>query len=270
MTRHTPAAEPTHETSPDRSSSAERAFLVLQAMVELGPGAHSLAVVVARTGLSRSTAHRMLQSGVRAGTFLQSTYGYYSIAQGSSPGNMGPDPVTALACGSPAVTEELRHLQMRTNQVVALHSQLLLATPSRVCVGLAHGNRADFVTAMASGQAAAALNAAPLHTDAAGLVILANLEEPGPRPANPVLRKVKILGHARTQSPVPGWEMLAVPLWRGRAIVGSVSLLAPQAYLHRRSQRLIDVTMDAAAAISRRLDHAGVQRQVLPPLAQAS
>ncbi|WP_051826528.1 helix-turn-helix domain-containing protein [Kitasatospora aureofaciens] len=268
MTRHTPPAEPNHETHPDRSSSAERAFLVLQAMVELGSGAHSLADVIGRTGLSRSTVHRILQSGVRAGTFLQPTYGFYSTAQSASAGSVGPDPMTALMCGSPAITEELRHLQMRTNQVVALHGQLMLATPTRLCVGLAHGNRADFASALTQAQAAPALNAAPLHKDAAGLVILANLEEQAP--ANSILRRIKIFGHARTQSPVPGWEMLSVPLWRGSVLVGSVSLLAPQAYLQRRSQRLVDVTMDAAAAISRRLEHSRVQRQVLPPLAQAS
>ncbi|MEV4557864.1 hypothetical protein AB0K51_12785 [Kitasatospora sp. NPDC049285] len=63
--------------------------------------------------------------------------------------------------------------------------------------------------------------------------------------------------------------MLSVPLWRGPVLVGSLSLLAPDACLQRRAERLSDVTMDAAAALSRRLEHSRTVRQTMPILQQA-
>ncbi|MGW1082049.1 hypothetical protein [Kitasatospora sp. NPDC002522] len=51
--------------------------------------------------------------------------------------------------------------------------------------------------------------------------------------------------------------------------MGSLSLLAPDACLQRRAERLSDVTMDAAAALSRRLEHSRTVRQTMPILQQA-
>lgn len=256
-----------HVHDHERNSSAERAYWVLQALIELGPGSHTLAEVMAHSGLTRSTAHRILQSGVRTHTFVQPTYGTYAIAHPSATGH-SQDALTALPASSPAISEELAHLQRRTNQVVALHSHLLLGAPSRICVDIADGNRHDFAAALATSDAGPVLRRAPLHQDAAGLVMLANLDDLSA--GNAVLRRIKIQGYARTQSPVAGWEMLSVPLWRGSVLVGSISLLAPDAYLQRRADRLADTTMDTAAALSRRLEHTRTQRQIMPILQQAS
>ncbi|MEV7928593.1 helix-turn-helix domain-containing protein [Kitasatospora sp. NPDC088779] len=251
----------------EQNSSAERAYRVLQVLLELGPGSHTLAEVIARSGLTRSTAHRILQSGVRTRTFVQPTYGSYAVAHSGATGH-SQDSLTALPAGSRAISEELGHLQRRTNQVVTLHSHLLLGMPSRICVDIAHGNRHDFAAALATSDAGPVLRRAPLHQDAAGLVMLANLDDLSA--GNAVLRRIKIQGYARTQSPVTGWEMLSVPLWRGSVLVGSVSLLAPDAYLQRRAERLADATMDAAAALSRRLEHNRAQRQIMPIMQHAS
>ncbi|MFJ6771249.1 helix-turn-helix domain-containing protein [Kitasatospora sp. NPDC091257] len=262
--------KPPHELQAhdhERNSSAERAYRVLQALIELGPGAHTLAEVMAHSGLTRSTAHRILQSGVRTHTFVQPTYGTYSIAHPSVTGHR-QDALTELPASSPAISEELAHLQRRTNQVVALHSHLLLGMPSRICVDIADGKRHDFAAALATSNAGPVLRRAPLHHDAAGLVMLASLDDLSA--GNAVLRRIKIQGYARTPSPVAGWEMLSVPLWRGSVLVGSVSLLAPDAYWQRRAERLADATMDTAAALSRRLEHTRTQRQIMPILQQAS
>ncbi|MFF2619756.1 helix-turn-helix domain-containing protein [Kitasatospora sp. NPDC058046] len=262
--------KPPHELQAhnhERNSSAERAYRVLQTLIELGPGPHALAEVMAHSGLTRSTAHRILQSGVRTHTFVQPTYGTYSIAHPSITGH-SRDALTALPASSSAISEELAHLQRRTNQVVALHSHLLLGTPCRICVDIVDGKRHDFAAALATSDAGPALRRAPLHQDAAGLVMLASLDDLSA--GNAVLRRIKIQGYARTPSPVAGWEMLSVPLWRGSVLVGSVSLLAPNAYWQRRAERLADATMDTAAALSRRLEHTRTQRQIMPMLQQAS
>lgn len=240
--------------------------MVLQVLLQLGPGAHPLADVITRSGLSRSTVHRILQSGVRTGTFTQPTYGFYAVTPTPQQA-ASPDYLTALPASSPAISEELAYLQRRTGQVAALHSQLLLGMPTRICVDVAHGGRSDFAAAL-SAEAGAALRRAPLHLDAAGLVILANLDDGSA--TGSILRRIRIQGHAVTKAPLPNWSMLSVPLRRGNVLVGSVSLLAPEAHLSRRAERITDVTMDTAAAISRHLEHSRATRQALPPLAHAS
>ncbi|MEU9127801.1 helix-turn-helix domain-containing protein [Kitasatospora sp. NPDC048540] len=258
-------AHPPEDAGTDHSSSAARAYQVLRALLELGPGAHPLSDVITSSGLPRSSVHRILQSGVHTGTYTQPKYGHYAVAPTPQQA-ASSDFLTALPARSPAISEELGHLQRRTGQVAAIHSQLLIGVPTRVCVEVAHGRRSDFAAAL-SAEAGAAFRQAPLHVDAAGLVILANLDD-GAASA-PILRRIRIQGHAVTRAPLAGWSMLSVPLRRGNILVGSISLLAPEAHLARRTERITDVTMDAAAAMARHLEHVRAIRHVLPPLVQA-
>ncbi|MEU5426321.1 helix-turn-helix domain-containing protein [Streptomyces olivoreticuli] len=202
-------------------TAADRAFRILRALDTLGPGAHSLDTLTRLTGLARSTAHRILQSAVREGAVLQSGYGRYRLAQSFATPADGPFPNLPLSLAR--VRFELAELRKRAGQASFLHVPVMLRPPLRVALSHDQEQGGDFETVMRSSDRAYLLFRAPLRADAAGLVLLAHL--PGAFPADPVLERIRVLGHARTPSALAGWDLVAAPVRRGTVCVAAVSLL---------------------------------------------
>lgn len=96
-----------------------------------------------------------------------------------------------------------------------------------------------------------------METDASGWVILANLGDHAA--GRPQLARIRDQGHAIGPTPLFGHDAVAAPLWRGRTVAGSVSLLVRHAELHDEvvRARLAGVVMDTAARLSGYLTHPG-------------
>lgn len=250
------------DQEPRKEQMADRAYRVWRAMVALGPGPHALDSVMRLSGLPRTSAHRMLQSGVREGVFDYVDHGLYALTGAAQP---TVDTVRALPEMPAKPSYELVRLQRRTSQVALLFSQLLAGAPSRLCVELTYGQRADFLHCLTEAEdAPSRLRHSPLHADAAGMAIQAHLD-----PSQPVgeqLRLIRSQGYAQSQSPLPGWEMLASPVWRGNTLVGAVALLAKSQQMHQSRERLVQATMDAATALGLRLQAAHATRSSPPPM----
>ncbi|WP_079036419.1 MULTISPECIES: helix-turn-helix domain-containing protein [Streptomyces] len=237
-------AQPSSDQSPQ--TAADRAFRLLRALHELGPGAHALDTLTRLTGLARSTTHRILQSAVREGAVLQCGYGRYRLARHAAPpsGQLPHLPVSLEIVGA-----ELAALCHRAGRAAFLHVPVMLRPPLRVSLWCSHAPGADPVPAPTDGDRAGLLFRAPLHTDAAGLVLLANL--PGAAPEQAGLERIRALGHARTPSPLPGWDLVSAPVRRGAATVASVSLLIRRSETKQSHKLEAAVVMETAARLSR-------------------
>jgi DNA-binding IclR family transcriptional regulator len=261
-----PIAVEEGEPEAPKEVMADRAFRVWKAMVALGPGSHTLDSIMKLAELPRASTHRMLTAGVRQGIFDYVERGVYSIAQWSQPGN---DAVRALPQMHNRPSYELVRLQRRTGQVALLCSPLLIGEPSRLCVEISFGVRADFLHALTETRdTAAKVHFAPLTADAVGLVIMAHLD--AGLPASEQLRTIRSQGFAHTQSPLPGWEMIASPVWRGNTLVGSIALLVRSAQMSTSQQRFIQTMMDAGTALGLRLHAAFSIRSAGPTALRAS
>ncbi|WP_411078414.1 hypothetical protein [Streptomyces sp. cmx-10-25] len=131
----------------------------------------------------------------------------------------------------------LKGLHNRTGQVVLLHTYSPI-TGERLCIAAAgmHDVRLRRELAFTPG-AVDRLRRAPLDADAPGLVMLANLagHEASLRQD---LRKIRSIQVALTDSPLPGWILVSVPLRRlpgapaipgaEPRVVAAVSVLVPE------------------------------------------
>jgi DNA-binding IclR family transcriptional regulator len=242
----------------EKEIQADRAYRVWRAMVALGPGAHKLDSVMRLSELPRTSTHRMLKAGVRVGVFKYLDHGLYALAAWAQP---SPETVRALPDLPSRPSYELIRLQKRTGQVAVLFSQLLIGAPSRLCVELSYGQRTDFLRTLTSTESAPErLRLSALHADAAGLAIMAHLDQG--LPSGKQLRVIRSQGWAKTASPLPGWEMVASPVWRGNALVGAIGLIAHGQQMRESTQRYVQTTMDAAAALGLRLQAAHATRAV--------
>ncbi|WP_346768631.1 helix-turn-helix domain-containing protein [Streptomyces sp. DASNCL29] len=209
----------TSEDSP--KTAADRAFRVLRVLDALGPGTHSLDTLTRLTGLARSTAHRILQSAVREGAVLQSGYGRYRLAPSAVSPVTGP--LVNLPVSLETLHAELSAMRGRAGDAALIHVPVILRPPLRVSLCCCYDSAGALARTLADGDRSGPLFRAPLHTDAAGLVLLAWL--PGAAPGDPTLRRIRDLNHARTPSALPGWDLVAAPVQRGAVTVASVSLL---------------------------------------------
>jgi len=240
------AAEPT---------SHERVFRVYQAVEELGPGVHPMWRIIENTKYTKSTVHRILSAGVRADAFVHPRQGQYGLARGrlSTLGEGLPD---SAVMDDGVLYRELALLQRQTAQVVMVFSAVLIGgTGTRLCLHSNMAKRADFQAALArcTPQVRDRLTMAPLHADAAGLVIQAYLDD---APASSFTREIRAEGHALTQAPVPGWEMLAAPLFRGRTVTGALAVLGLPTQIQRHRHSYVPGLMQTAARMSRRSEGA--------------
>ncbi|MFJ3786912.1 hypothetical protein [Streptomyces sp. NPDC090093] len=128
----------------------------------------------------------------------------------------------------------LEDLHSRTEQAVLLHTHLPV-TGERLCIAAAgiHKLRRELAHVP---KVVDRLRRAPLDSDAAGLIMLANLAGHN-GPLREDLRQIRIAQVALTKSPLPGWILVSVPLRRlpgapvipgaEPRVIASVSILAP-------------------------------------------
>ncbi|WP_282794436.1 helix-turn-helix domain-containing protein [Streptomyces sp. CC224B] len=243
-------------------SAVARTLAVLRALRELGPGAHPLAVVAARAELPAPTAHRYVRALVREGAAEQcGPRGHYALTETSHRSTHLVDEVRDTGVGqtSPALRAELVTLQSRTGQVSLLYAPLLVGAALRFCIDRAVGAHAAELAA-APRTALRRVWSAPLDEDPAGLAMLACLD--GVPPPGVALDRVREQGHAVGPSPLPGWESVAAPVWRGSVLAGAVALLAPRERLRGAAARTrcVHAVMDTAAAMSGLLTRTRVRR----------
>ncbi|MEV0438820.1 helix-turn-helix domain-containing protein [Streptomyces spectabilis] len=245
-------------------SAVARTLAVLRALRELGPGPHPLAVVAARAELPAPTAHRYVRALAREGAVEQrGPRGHYALTETPHRSTHLVDEVTDTRVGqtSPALRAELVTLQSRTGQVSLLYAPLLVGAALRFCIDRAVGAHAAALEA-APRSALRRLWSAPLDADAAGLAILACLD--GTSSPGAPLDRIREQGHAVGPSPLPEWESIAAPVWRGSVPAGAVALVAPRRQLRGAvaRTRCVHAVMDTAASMSglltrTRVRHAG-------------
>ncbi|MFD9562217.1 hypothetical protein [Streptomyces sp. NPDC059994] len=224
-------------------------------MEELGPGVHPMWRIIEDTNYTKSTVHRILTAGVRADAFVHPRQGHYGLARGrlSNPAERLTD---SAVTDDGVLYRELALLQRQTAQVVLVFTAVLVGgTNSRLCLHSNMAKRADFQAALArcTPQVRDRLTMAPLPADAAGLVIQAYLDDV---PGSSYTREIRAEGHALTPAPVPGWEMLAAPLFRGRTVTGALALLGLPQQVQRHRHSYVPSLMQTAARMSRRSEGA--------------
>lgn len=212
--------------STEHATSSDRAYGVLQSMRALGPGAHPLRRIIDAAQLSRSTVQRRLTEMVRADLCreLPGKRGYYELTL-SSAASLARD-LDGLIPLLPQIERELIELQKYTGHGVVLHGRLAGNPPARLCVAYRDGTARTLTQALdCHPQAKAHLRLAPLDTDAPGRVIAGEPADPvrtspsaGSAPTPPVIR---------SSSPLPGWDLLSVPVMRDGKIAAALSIMAP-------------------------------------------
>ncbi|MFI1621855.1 hypothetical protein ACH4VT_33595 [Streptomyces lydicus] len=226
--------------APEPPPDVLRALQTLKALLQ-GRGPHALAQLCRRTRFGRPEVRGHLAAMEQAGLCTSQMRGHWELtvplgARSSwlTHGLPGAPP------GAPAGDRDrLRDLHEATGHVVLLHSHLHLPTPVRLCVDSWRGHLDEAVTRQldAHPSAAGRLLQAPLDEDAPGLVIQANLDS-AIRPTSVRLQRIRDLGHALTDAPLPGWSLLSVPVYTGAVslglpetsgprIAGALSLMAP-------------------------------------------
>lgn len=200
---------------------ALRSYQVFKAMLGMGPGPHAMRKIVEESGLPRGAVRRRLDAMREAGLCSP------------SPGRPGHHELTTavlkadrqrLLHALPGIQLRSRRyltaLQEQTGQVVFMHGHMLLESPVRLCVEYFCDERPDFARELAAHPTAAGrLRQAPLAADAPGLVILAHLDDTIPLSGQ--LQTIRTLGYATSDSSLPGWSFVSVPV---RAVPGSIGL----------------------------------------------
>jgi hypothetical protein len=222
-------------------TSTDRVFELLDALASLGPGPHRLRDVAARARLGPSTAHRILQAAIRAGTVSKEQRGQYALAERPDP---APAPQPPAAMGQPlAVSRRIRlglaGLQRATGQPVLLYVPLILDPPMRYCLAYFAPEHDELISDAERLLATDMVFCAPLTADAPGRLILAHMTAQTPGGADPRARALAGAGHATGPSPVAGWDSLAVPLRRYGHIAGAVCITARTAWFDEHRDRAL-------------------------------
>jgi IclR helix-turn-helix domain len=220
----------------------DRVFRLLHALVSLGPGPHRLRDVAAQAKLDTSTAHRILQAAIRAGTVCKAQRGRYSLAKPAEPAPPpAPPPLLPAApepaglassplAGSLRIRLGLAALQKATEQPVLLYVPLILDTPVRYCLAYVAPQRDELLTDAERLLATDMVFCAPLTVDAPGRLIMAYmaLERSMER-----ARAIVDAGYTYGPSPVAGWHTLAAPLCRFGQIAGAICVTARASWMAR-------------------------------------
>jgi DNA-binding Lrp family transcriptional regulator len=204
--------------------------------MQLGPGPHKFRTIANRTNLEDWEVQRRLRQLLDAQLCDRPRYGYWELrpataALTGAPGLVHPSPTPLLD-----VAVLLQGLHQRTQQVVLLHSYSPV-TSERLCIAAAGANNVRFCRELAlTPKATDELRQAPLDSDAPGLAMLAQLA--GDAPLREDLRQIRSAQVAMTDSPLPGWSLVSVPVRRlpgapavpgaEPRVVAAVSILAPK------------------------------------------
>ncbi|MFH8257780.1 hypothetical protein [Streptomyces roseolus] len=214
----------------------DRTNAVLHALLQLGPGPHKSSEITARTAMDEEEVRRRLLQLFKAKVCYRPRFGYWELrptpaAPTDTPGLVHPSATPLLDAAL-----LLEGLHNRTEQAVLLHTYSPI-TGERLCIGVAgaHDVRLRRELAFAP-RAVSRLRQAPLDSDAAGLVMLANLAGHD-TPLREELRQIRATQVALTKAPLPGWILVSVPVRRlpgaptipgaEPRVVASVSILAP-------------------------------------------
>lgn len=214
----------------------DRTNAVLHALLQLGPGPHKSRDITARTTMGEDEVRRRLLQLFRAKVCCRPRYGYWEIrpltdAPTDPPGLVHPNTTPLLDA-----TRLLEDLHSRTQQTVLLHTYSPV-TGERLCIAAAGAYDVSLRRELAFTPGAVdRLSRAPLDCDAPGLVMLANLAGYD-TPLREDLRRIRSTQVALTESPLPGWILVSVPLRRlpgapaipgaEPRVVAAVSILAP-------------------------------------------
>jgi DNA-binding IclR family transcriptional regulator len=235
-------------------TSSDRVFELLDALASLGPGPHRLQDVAAHAKLGASTAHRILQAGIRAGRVSKAQRGQYLLtspheARAAAP-PPPPPPEPVIPAGQPlAVSRRIRlglaALQKATDQPVLLYVPLILDTPMRYCLAYLAPQRDELLSDAERLLAADMVFCAPLTVDAPGRLIMAHM---APQRSSERARAIVGAGYTYGPSPVAGWHTLAAPLRRFGQIAGVICITARASWmgLYRRHslERLLSLARE--------------------------
>ncbi|WP_331732406.1 hypothetical protein OG613_47945 (plasmid) [Streptomyces sp. NBC_00015] len=214
----------------------DRTNAVLHTLLQLGPGPHKSRDIAARMTMGEEEVRRRLLQLFKAKVCLRPRYGYWQIrplndVPTAPPGLVHPSTTPLLDA-----TLLLEDLHDRTQQAVLLHTYSPV-TGERLCIAAAGTHDVHLRRELAFTPGAMdRLRRAPLDSDAPGLVMLANLAGHD-APLREDLRQVRSAQVALTDSPLPGWILVSVPLRRlpgapaipgaEPRVVAAVSILAP-------------------------------------------
>ncbi|MFF9158294.1 hypothetical protein ACF1AB_39405 [Streptomyces sp. NPDC014846] len=164
----------------------------------------------------------------------------------------------------------LKGVHHRTQQVALLHTYSPV-TGERLCISAVGAENVSLRRALAlTPRAVGGLRQAPLDSDAPGLVMLANLAGHD-APLRQDLRQIRSSQVAITESPLPGWNLISVPVRRlpgapavpdaEPRVVAAVSILAPE---HEQGNAVV-----AYGRLLRSAVHAATESSVVIPHARA-
>lgn len=214
----------------------DRTNAVLHALLQLGPGQHKARDIAARTTMDGEEVRRRLLQLYKAKVCHRPRFGYWEL----NPPTATPNDTTGLVHPSTTplldATLLLEGIHSRTQQPVLLHTYSPI-TSERLCIAAAGDDDVRLHRELAFTPAAVArLRRAPLDSDAPGLVILANLAGHD-TPMREDLRQIRSANAAITESPLPGWILVSVPVRRlpgtpalpgaEPRVVAAVSILTP-------------------------------------------
>ncbi|GAA4690215.1 helix-turn-helix domain-containing protein [Phytohabitans rumicis] len=218
-------------------TSSDRVFELLDALASLGPGPHRLQDVAAHAKLGASTAHRILQAGIRAGRVSKAQRGRYLLTSPAEPraATPAPPPEPVLPASQPlAVSRRIRlglaALQKATEQPVLLYVPLILDTPMRYCLAYVPPRQDELLSDAERLLAADMVFCAPLTVDAPGRLIMAHM---APQRESVQARAIVGAGYTYGPSPVAGWNTLAAPLRRFGQIAGVICITARASWMGR-------------------------------------
>ncbi|MGC5263958.1 hypothetical protein ACPXCO_23365 [Streptomyces cyaneofuscatus] len=215
----------------------DRTNAVLHALLQLGPGPHKSRDITARTTMDEDEVQRRLLQLFKAKVCFRPRFGYWELR---------PTPATAtdtqLGLVHPSTTPLLdaalllEGIHSRTQHAVLLHTHSPV-TGERLCIAAAGSHDARLRSELASTPGAVdRLRRAPLDSDAPGLAMLANLAGHDV-PLREDLRQIRAAQVALTESPLPGWILVSVPVRRlpgapvtpgaEPRVVAAASILAP-------------------------------------------
>lgn len=214
----------------------DRTNAVLHALLQLGPGPHKSGAITARTTMDEEEVRRRLLQLFKAKVCYRPRFGYWELrpttaAPTDTPGLVHPSTTPLL--DAPLLLEGIHS---RTQQIVLLHTYSPV-TGERLCIAAAGAHDEHLRRELGfTPWAVHRLSRAPLDSDAPGLVMLANLAGHD-TPLREDLRQIRSTQVALTESPLPGWILVSVPLRRlpgapatpgaEPGVVAAVSILAP-------------------------------------------
>ena len=241
---------------PAPQTSIDRTFELLVAFAELGPGAHRLHDLAEHAGLQSPTAHRILQSGIRAGMVAKTGHGRYMLCRQK-------DVVDAYAAGELAMSDgyhsfplsgrarrTLSALQAASGQTVMLQIPVLVETPARHCIVYLPAVPDHFMADARRQRVSDRVFHSPPPDDISGRAATERQD--------PILRAIAVAGAAVGPSPASGWDVAAAAV-PGRTSV-AVAIAARHEWMTRHRDIVVARVRAAADELRQHLTAAADRR----------